>query len=429
MFAVTTERSAARPGSMASIGRIAQAEWLRTVLSPLRVGSFRLYVCANFFQLVSSWSQRFALLWIVWESSHSMGMLSFVPIGEMAPTIWLGYIAGIVADKTNRFHIVIGVQRCLAVVAFLLSTVAASAMGPTPAIILWCLNGTLIAFLTPAAFSLTPMMVGRELLPKAIAINSVSYSIAVFIAPVSVYILIEAIGPWIIFLLNGIVLLIYTAVISKISQNFQSAVGVKRGSVGGQRRAWSPQVTAPIVGTLASLAIVCMLFRPIGELLPGIVASLHGKADLALIATLTSAFTFGGLFSSLILLGWISPSNASRINGPAALGLSVSAIAMIWAESNAILTLIMFAFGLTLAMNATLALVLVQLEADEQSRGKLVSIYFYVYSGGTALGSVLYGIGEAFPRSIIVFASIVFTVFSACRFVGERRRKLWGNRL
>ncbi|CDM60372.1 MULTISPECIES: MFS transporter [Rhizobium] len=427
MFAVTTEQSAARPGSMASIGRIAQAEWLRTFLSPLRVGSFRLYVCANFFQLVSSWSQRFALLWIVWESSHSMRMLSFVPIGEMAPTIWLGYIAGIVADKTNRFHIVIGVQRCLAVVAFLLSTVAASAMGPTPAIILWCLNGTLIAFLTPAAFSLTPMMVGRELLPKAIAINSVCYSIAVFVAPVLVYVLIEAIGPWIVFSLNGIMLIIYSTVISKISQNFQSDAGVK--SVGGQRRAWSPQVTAPIVGTLASLAIVCMLFRPIGELLPGIVASLHGTTDLALIATLTSAFTLGGLFSSLILLGWISPSNASRINGPVALGLSVSAIAMIWAESNAILTLIMFAFGLTLAMNATLALVLVQLEADEQSRGKLVSIYFYVYSGGTALGSVLYGIGEAFPRSIIVFASIVFTVFSACRFVGERRRKLWGNRL
>jgi MFS family permease len=117
------------------------------------------------------------------QGAFLVGMVGLV---QFLPLFALTFVAGAVADRHDRRGIIL---YCLAVQMVCVLTLAVLALAPHPA--LWpifaisAVFGAVRAFQSPALAATGPMLVPREVLPRAIAWNSLGYQSA------------SVIGPWV----------------------------------------------------------------------------------------------------------------------------------------------------------------------------------------------------------------------------------------
>jgi MFS family permease len=117
------------------------------------------------------------------QGAFLVGMVGLV---QFLPLFALTFVAGAMADRHDRRGIILC---CLGVEAICVLILAALALAPHPA--LWpifaisAVFGAVRAFQSPALAATGPMLVPKEILPRAIAWNSLGYQSA------------SVIGPWI----------------------------------------------------------------------------------------------------------------------------------------------------------------------------------------------------------------------------------------
>jgi MFS family permease len=117
----------------------------------------------------------------VQEGALLVGMVGLV---QFLPLFALTFIAGAVADRHDRRTIIL---ICMAVETVCVLILAALALNPRPA--LWpifaiaALFGAVRAFQSPALSATGPMLVPRDILPRAIAWNSLGYQSASIVGP------------------------------------------------------------------------------------------------------------------------------------------------------------------------------------------------------------------------------------------------------
>ena len=115
------------------------------------------------------------------QSAFLVGM---VGLAQFLPLFLLTLVAGAMADRRDRRRILLA---CLAVETLCVLALAAMALHPsaslTPVFVVAGVFGASRAFLSPAQGAMGPMLVPRELLPRAIAWNSLGYQGASIIGP------------------------------------------------------------------------------------------------------------------------------------------------------------------------------------------------------------------------------------------------------
>ena len=115
------------------------------------------------------------------EGALLVGMVGLI---QFLPMLALTLIAGESADRLTRKYIILAAT---AVEVVVVSTLALLALHPSPSLtavfIAAGLFGAARAFLSPAAGALGPMLVEREMLPKAIAWNSLAWQSASIAGP------------------------------------------------------------------------------------------------------------------------------------------------------------------------------------------------------------------------------------------------------
>ena len=151
---------------------------------------YALFLAGRFFGTLANGGQAVALGWEVYtiarqtmskeEASFAVGMVGLV---EFLPLFFLTLLAGETADRYNRRRII-----CLCYLAQLLTAVGLalhSSFGTElwPIFTLAALFGTARAFFQPTAGALGPMLVPPELLPRAIATNSLVAQLASILGP------------------------------------------------------------------------------------------------------------------------------------------------------------------------------------------------------------------------------------------------------
>lgn len=106
---------------------------------------------------------------------HAAFLVGMVGLASFAPLFFLALPAGATADRRNRKGIVVLCLLAETVVAAALAGASALGAASVPLILAAAVAfGGARAFLQPAATSLGPMLVPRELLPRAIAWNSLA---------------------------------------------------------------------------------------------------------------------------------------------------------------------------------------------------------------------------------------------------------------
>src|ERR1039457_2877216 len=83
---------------------------IKTLLRAMRSRNFRLFVAGQSVSLIGTWMQSVAMSWLVYRLTGSAFLLGVIGFTSQIPTFLLSPVAGVLADRWNRHHLLIATQ-------------------------------------------------------------------------------------------------------------------------------------------------------------------------------------------------------------------------------------------------------------------------------------------------------------------------------
>jgi MFS family permease len=365
----------------------------RRVTAALGYRDFRLLWFGALTSSIGTWMQKVAQAWLIvtltgTASAFFLGLDSF--LGEL-PILLFILIGGVVADRYNRRRLMLMSQYVQMAAAFTLA-----ALVFTDAVRVWhiltlsALTGFAQAFGGPAYQSLIPLLVEKEHLPNAIALNSIQFNLARVIGPLVAGAVLATFGMVACFGLNGLSFLFVIAAILAlhvVHAPEQTTARMRDQLYGGLQyvRAQPALVTLTIIGFISAfLGFPMLTFLPI-------VAKDVFHQDVGLYTRLMTCAGAGAVVGALVV-AWIGKHRHMGLMLLSLQGIfGLFMIAFSFSRIIALSAVLLFIAAAMLVMCMALTTSLVQLLAPAELRGRVVSIYMVAFRGGSPLGGLVSG--------------------------------------
>jgi len=373
------------------------------IIRILRTPDYGLYTLGNGVSLIGLWMQRVAVGWLTWELTGSAAWLGAVAFADLFPSVLIGLVGGVAADRMDRIRVIMACQSVSMVLAALLALlIFADAIVIELVIAIVFLNGLVIGFNQPSRLALVPRLVPQGDLTTAVAFNSILFNLARFIGPAIAGVVIVASNVAWAFAANaGSYLALLLALTVIRARNPTAGRDVDVGTAA--RRGLLAQISDglryvaghPGLGPLMLIHLTgSMMVRPIVELLPGFADRVFGGgADL--LALFTSTVGIGAMAG-----GWMLASRRGT-RGLVPLVLVSSALVAVTAIAFALsgtgggtVWLAVPAIGFYGAAMVSAGIgtqTIVQLGVDPAMRGRVLSLHGLIFRGGPALGAIVMG--------------------------------------
>jgi MFS family permease len=368
------------------------ASGFRRIGAALTYRDFRVLWAGAFTSTIGTWMQKVAQNWLVLtltgtRSAFFLGLDSF--LGEL-PILLFTLVGGVFADRHDRRRLLLMSQYIQMTTAFTLA-----ALVYFQVIVIWhilalsVITGLAQAFGGPAHQSLLPSLVSKEDVPNAIAFNSIQFNLSRVIGPLLAGAALTAFGMVACFGLNGLSFLAVIVAILSLHIRHVPSIGA------GLRDQFQGGLTfvreRPALIALAVLGFATtFLGNPFMTFLPLFAQDVfHGGVGLytKLLACASAGAVTGALFvawrgrfphmgRTLLLLQLLY----------AILIFVFASVHVLWI--NAIL---LFLAGMSMVIVTSLLSSLVQLNAPNEMRGRVMSIYMVAFRGGMPLGSLTAG--------------------------------------
>jgi MFS family permease len=371
---------------------------LAQMTGSLRVRNYRLFASGQIVSLTGTWMQTVAQDWLVLDlSDNSPAALSIVVALQFAPILFLGLYSGVLADRFDKRHLLIAVQCTMAVIALVMGLLVLSGAAQLWHVyVLALLLGTANAVDTPVRQAFVSELVGPDLLPNAVALNSATFNSARIVGPAVGGLVIAWLGVGPAFLLNAVS---YLAVLAGLRRMDPAAlvrgdrVARARGQVReGLRYVWGrPDLMMAIVlmGVVGTIGMNFHLTLPL-------LARTEFKVGPEAFGLLWTAFAAGALAGAVVGTRRRTRPPASALLGFAA-AFGAMELAVAFAPTFAVAAVLLVPTGAFLIGHNNAANARVQLGADPVLRGRVMSLYMLVFLGGATVGSLVVGaISEAF---------------------------------
>lgn len=364
-------------------------------LRALRHRNFRLYFFGHAISTLGTWIQQVALSWLIYRLTDSVALLGLTTFAALIPQLLVGPFAGAWIDRHDKRRLLIMVESALAVQALVLAGLTASELiGPTLIVLMAVLLGVLNAVDTPLRQSLLSQFVDdRQDLPNALALNAMLFTLSRFIGPPLAGLLLAVVSEAVCFSLNAVS---YLALVIGLVCVRQLPTPRASGSFAnvfreGLRYALdSPQVKQ----LMLSVMVINLTASTYVVLLPVFARDIFA-GDARTLGWLWGAAGLGSLAASVVLAGHRSTTPLVRMILVSAAG---SAVAMlVFAVSTqlwlSLLAMAALGFGITLCNVGTN--ILLQSQAPEALRGRVVALYTSTRFGFDAIGGLLAGLVAA----------------------------------
>jgi MFS family permease len=389
---------------------------------------FRLFIGGQLISLIGTWMQSVAQSWLVLELTNSPFKLGLIGTLQFGPMLCFSFIAGAIADRLPKRRVIIGTQTALMCQAFALALLAW--LGHVQywhvAILAGC-YGLANTLDMPARQSFIVEMTSRDDLTNAIALNSAMFNGARMVGPAVAGLLVDRFGVAPAFGLNG---LSFVAVIVALSAmrteglpRDRKGTTVRQDIAAGLRYALGTPRVALILGLLLAVSLFVINHNVLVPLLARDV--LHEGAHG--FGLLMAALGLGAITGALILAVFGKSRLPVAMLLCAAIALCaltvvLAAIRSFWLAA-ALLTLVgLVQIVFMASCNTTL-----QLTVPDDLRGRIMSLYAFVFVGVTPIGSFLVGtVAEGFgvPAAYAVGGSAGLVAVATLAILGTRR---WGR--
>lgn len=385
---------------------------LKRVFEAFHYRDFRIMWLGACTSSIGTWMQTLAQSWLVYELSGSPVFLGLDAFLGQIPIFLLSMVGGVFADRMDRRRLLIMSQLIQMTCAFTLA-----ALFFTEYVRVWhilCLSfvvGTAQAFGGPAYQSLVPSLVKPEILPNAIALNSIQFNLARVIGPMLGGLALKQLGATWCFGLNGmsfvaVIISLLTIKVPYIPPKTSQSVlsSMKEGVAFIRARAGLEQL-------IVLAFCMTLLGFPLFTFLPVFVKEVfHQGSDTYTWLLVTSGA--GSVCGALVVAGLGHVRHKGRL---AMILLSILGVLIAAFSLSRILPLSLFLlFCGSAALISVFAMVssIVQEMITHDMRGRVMSIYNVAFRGGMPIGSLILG---WFIQGFTVPATLAVTgVLLAC---------------
>jgi MFS family permease len=392
----------------------------------LRFPNYRLWFAAALVANVGVWAQRVGQDWIVLThlTDNSGTAVGFSVALQFLPVLLLSPYAGLLADRLDRRKLLMTTQALLGLNAVVLAVLVLSG-----AVQLWhmyvlaAVGGCISAIDNPARATFVSELVPEDDLTNAVGLNSASFNTARLVGPGVAGLLIAAVGPGWVFVINAVTFGLSILAISAMNPRALRVLpaaprtrGQLRAAVTYVRGRGDLQVIMIVVG-------VATMFGLHFQLVSAMMARVEFGMGAGEFGLLGSALAVGSLAGALLAARRTEPPRVRVVLGAAiafALALAVSAF-MPTFELYLLSAIPIGLASLTMITSANAAL---QTSVEPVMRGRIMALYMMVFLGGTPVGSPLVGwIGETFgPRTAIVVGATATLTIAVAAWAWAHRR-------
>lgn len=358
----------------------------------LRHRNFRVFYLGQLLSLGGSWMQSTAQGWLVLELTGSALKLGIVTAVASLPTLLFTLWAGDLADRHDKRRIILAAQGVALLSALSLAVLTgAGAVTFAWLLVLVFALGTASAFEIPTRQAFFVELVGPRDLPNAIALNSAAFNATRIVGPALAGVLIGTAGIAACFYANAAS---YLAVIAGLlMMRLPRFVPVARaGSTlesirEGLAYIRGDRLARTLVWMVAGLSVTAL---PYVMLLPVFARDVL-KVGAPGLGTMLAASGAGALAAGVALAAW----GARVRRGPLILGASAAFALLLLGfaltRSFPLGLAVLAAGGFAMILNNASVNALLQSRVPDRLRGRVMSVYVFMFVGMAPLGALQAG--------------------------------------
>jgi predicted MFS family arabinose efflux permease len=364
---------------------------LPAFLAAFAFRNYRLLWTGAFLSSLGTWTQDVALAWLIhtrFENSLYLGLRAFA---AEAPLLAFMLIGGAFADRVDRRRILLTsqlLQMCFAVA--LVALYVLDRLGIGAILLLAFLTGLAQSQSSPTYQAVITSLVPPRQIPNAVALNSLQFNLSRAIGPVIAGLLLARVGTGACFTANA---LSFVAVILALWRlEMPPPAPASSESLRDSLRAGVRHVTrSPLLSLLTLLAAgVSFLGFPLITYLPVIASELLG-GGAGVYSMLLFSFGLGAIAGAIATAhrGHAPGRGRTLLVSLSAFGAcALGAVFSTWLWVSMPLLLVA---GFTVVSGFSTLNSLVQEQATDALRGRIMSIYGLAFRGGNPIGSLVAG--------------------------------------
>ncbi|MGD1147184.1 MAG: MFS transporter [Thermoanaerobaculaceae bacterium] len=357
----------------------------------LRHRHFRVFWIGQWLSVNGTWMQTTAQAWLVYRLTNSPLMLGFLSVVRFGPALVGAPFAGVLTDRLPRRLVVLATQSISLVQASLLATLTLTGVVRVwHVLVLAFFQGVVDTLDSPARQTLQVDIVGVEDLQSAVSLNSSAFNAARMVGPALAGVLVAVWGEGVCFAVNAVsYLAVLVALLTiRIPASPRPAKGSLRAElVEGLSYAWRNRQVRMM---LAAIAVTSGFGLSYSTLLPVFARDvLHG--GVRGFGLLMSSGGLGAVFGALGTAARRGGRHTSVIMaaGQGALGIGLMALAGTRWLPLASVWMVMIGLGVAIQLSTTNGFL--QTTAPPHMRGRVVSLYIWLFSGLSPIGGFAAG--------------------------------------
>ncbi|MDG3042267.1 MFS transporter [Roseicyclus marinus] len=352
---------------------------------------FRLFFLGIFFAVQAIWVQRVTLGWLAWERTGSAGFVGLVAGLSLAPTLVLGPLFGVMADRVDIRRASLITNGSMAAVLAALA-LALPWTGPVALVLAALAIGVISSAHHPVRMSLGPRLVPADIVQHVVSITALNFNLARLVAPVLAGWVIATAGAEVALWVSVACYMPMLLVLPRLKPRDlppRPRASVFSDLLDGMRYA----VTAPLVRDALLLTLAfAMVVRGALEVLPVLADGAFGRgaAGLGMLTAAAGAGAISSAFLKAVGLGAFGARIAPAVLWAAMAGqgaVVAMGLAPVWPMALAATVVAGFcSTWVGVSMQAA-----IQTDLPDGYRGRVMSLWIVMGFGSVALGAFAVG--------------------------------------
>ncbi len=360
---------------------------------PIKNKEFRTYWIGQTISLSGTWMQYIAQNWLVYILTKSAFYLGFISFLSSFPVLIFTLFAGVVADKYSRKKILIFTQIFSLFPALFLGIIIHMNI-----VTIWhvalasFILGISGAFDMPARQAFISELVSKEMITKAIAMQSISFNIARIIGPFLAGLVVTNFNFQMCFYLNALsfipLILILISLCDKSCSASHESSSFKDFFKEGLNFLLNNKKILFIILAVGSFTIFGISFIPI---LPIIVDKIL-QSNIEGLGMIISSIGFGSLFAGGLITLRKDIENKESLIFKASMIIPLGILGIAFSKNIYLTMLFAFVLGFAFVNFFTMSNSFIQNQTEQKLRGRIMSFFSFVFLGFTPIGNILVGI-------------------------------------
>jgi MFS family permease len=366
-----------------------------SLLSPFHHRDFRVFWTGLLLSTIGTQFTQVAMAWQIYELTNSPLHIGLLGLSRALPQIVLLLVGGVLADAMNRRRLMMCTQTSLFCVSAALALLTHA--GKVSPAMLYVAN-TLLALFTsldaPTRQTMIPNLVPRELLPKALALNSSQRYVSVIAGPSVAGVVLAVFGSEACYAVDALSWLVMVLSLSLIRTKLQEGRGWSAVSLNSLREGLKFVSGHAVIFPLMVMDFGATFFGSAKALLP-----IYARDILAVgpqgLGLLYAAGAVGSLVAAvgMSVFGGVRRAGLWIFTGVAVFG--VATVLFGGSRTFWLSALLLAAAGAGDTVSAILRGTINQLSTPDELRGRMASINSLFTNSGPQLGQFESGLVAA----------------------------------